>query len=272
MDTFNLILTRLFDGLLYPFRGIHPMWGLTVVSLLTGVVMVWLFGKTSNQKRIRELKSRVRAHLLEMWIFRDNLRVVFQAQGRTLWNTVKYAGCSLRAVVVLMIPVIFIMIQLQARYGYQPLRPGERTIVKITYAEPVSLDEMLAGLEVPEGVVVETPALRLPESREVCFRIRAEKPGRYELAAQVPRGRVTKTLCVGPTEVPMSPRRSAHWWDQLLYPAEPGIADRGLGSMELQYPSRKLSLGGMEFHWLWPFFLLSIVAGFALKGVFKVEV
>ena len=272
MDTFNLILTRLFDGLLYPFRGMHPMWGLSAVSILTGIVMVWLFGKVSNQRRIRRLKSKIRGHLLEMWIFRENLRVVFQAQGRTLWTTVKYAACSLQAVVILMIPVVFTMIQLQARYGYQPLSPGDRTLVKILYAQPVALDQMAAKLEVPDGIVVETQPLRRPPNREVCFRIRAEKAGDYELVAHTSNGRVVKKLAVGPSPFPMSPRRSAHWLDRLLYPAEPGLTDDSLASIELHYASRELSLWGVRFHWLWVFFLISIAAGFALKGVFKVEV
>jgi len=271
MDIFNFIITRLFDALLYPFRTIHPVWGLAAVSVLTGAVMVWIFGKVSNQKRIRELKTEIKGRLLEMWLFRDNTVVVLKAQFRTFWLTAKYALWSLLALVVLMVPVTLIMIQLHARYGHEPLRPGEDAIVTITYAKPVNIDSMEVTLKPANSFVVETPALRVPEKREVSYRIRAESEGHHELLVNVLGKSTGKKLYVGQTGLAISPLRSGHWFDRLLNPSEPSMPECQLASIEVRYPPRELSLLGMQFHWLWPFFILSIVAGFALKGFFGVE-
>jgi hypothetical protein len=271
MDTVNVVMTRLFDGLLWPFRGLHPMWGLTAVSVLTGIAMVWLFGKVSNQRLIGSLKRRIKGHLLEMWLFRDSTLVVLKAQGRVLWNTLKYALCALQALVVLMIPVIFIMIQLEARYGSRPLRPGEKAVVKIVYAAPKSLEAMDVKIEVPEGLAIETPPLRIPGEREVDFRVGARAAGDYVLRAKLGDGTVTKAIRVGSPGGPLSPVRSTGLLSRFLHPAEPGLPDGPLEAVEVAYPASRVSLWGMEFHWLWPFFILSIVTGYALKGVFKVE-
>ena len=80
MQWLNRVLTHAFDLLLAPLDQCHPMWGVATVSVLTGVLMAWLFGKLSNQRRIRELKRKTKGHFLGMWIFRHNLRAVLAAQ------------------------------------------------------------------------------------------------------------------------------------------------------------------------------------------------
>ena len=272
MDYFNLALTTLFDMLLYPFRRVHPMGGLTVISVLTGIGMVWLFGKVSNQKKIHRVKTRIKAHLLEMWIFRDNLKVVFRAQGRTLLNTGRYALCSLRALAVIIIPVVLIMIQLQARYGYEPLKPGESTIVRIRYKDAVTLTAMDATLEASPAVVVETPALRIPETGELCYRASVIEPGVHKLTVASADMHVEKTICAGEGGRTMSSMRPGKWLDRLFHPIEPAMPAGLLESIEVGYDSRRISWLGMDFHWIWAFFILSIVAGFSLKRAFGVEV
>ena len=38
-----------FSVLLWPFRMLAPIWGLAFISVLTGIFMVWVFGRVSNQ-------------------------------------------------------------------------------------------------------------------------------------------------------------------------------------------------------------------------------
>ena len=273
MEWLNWVLTRAFDVVLGPLGGLHPMWGVAVVSALTGAVMAWLFGKLSNQRLIRELKRITKGHFLGMWIFRNNLRAVLAAQSRVLWNSVRYALCSAQALPLLMVPTILIAIQLQARYGWQPLAPGESTIVKLFYDQPQSLEDMDVRLDLPAGVRLETPPLRIPAGGEVDFRLAADREGLYEIAAEVNGQSLTKTLHVGRRSWadPLSPRRSRRLLDRLLYPAEPAIADGPVNRVEVQYHNAEISLLGWQFHWLWPFFILSIGAAWALKGRLRVE-
>jgi hypothetical protein len=271
MDIFNLVMTRLFDGLLYPVRHLDPMWGVTMVSIPTGIILVWLFGKVSNQRLIRSLKARIKGHMLELWIFRDNTRVVLKAQANVLWNTCKYALCSLQAVVILMIPVVVIMIQLEARYGATPLKTGESVLIKIIYAKSTALADMDARIEVPEGLVLETPPLRIPGEREVDFRLGARREGSYELPIITGEQTFTKSLQVGGLGSALSPVRSGRLVDRFLRPVEPGMPAGDLASVEVRYPKQDLTLWGMEFHWLWAFFIISIATGYALRGPLGVE-
>ena len=64
MDLFNKIITWIFDILFYPFAGLHPVWGLIFISVITGVLMLLIFKVTSNQAGIRKTKSHIQAYLL----------------------------------------------------------------------------------------------------------------------------------------------------------------------------------------------------------------
>ena len=58
VNAINVVLTPIFDVICWPFRALAPIWALTVISLISGIFLVWLFGKTSDQDRIREIHKR----------------------------------------------------------------------------------------------------------------------------------------------------------------------------------------------------------------------
>jgi hypothetical protein len=271
MDTVNLAITGVFDLVLYLFRHIHAMWGLAAVSAVTGVAMAWVFAKVTNQRKIREVKDRMKAHLLEMWIFRDNMRVVAKAQGQVAWAAARYAACSMRGLAVILVPVALVMIQLQARYGYEPLKAGESSVVTIRLKEATPLDRMNVELEPSAGLVVETPAMRIPEMREVSFRVKAAAPGEHEIGVVLAGERVQKSVSVGTAGCAISPMRASLGADRVFHPVERSLPARAIESVEVGYRPRELSWWGMEFHWLWAFCIVSLAAGFAVKGFFESE-
>ena len=57
VNAINVVLTPVFDVICWPFRTLAPMWALTAISLASGVLLVWLFGKTSDQTRIRAIRG-----------------------------------------------------------------------------------------------------------------------------------------------------------------------------------------------------------------------
>jgi hypothetical protein len=241
------------------------------VSVATGAALVWLFGRVSNQQRVRTLKATMRGHLLEVWIFRDQLRNVLKAEWRLLRQTGKYLLCTLPAFFVLMIPVLVIMVQLQARYGYRPLSPGEHALLKVFTRDDSAAGLADVKLHVPDGLVLETPALRIPRTREVDFRIGAAKSGRYQLGVEAAGETVTKSVAVGPVRCALSPQRSGRLVDRLLYPAEPKMPAGPIASTEIAYPQETIPLVGFRIHWVWLFLVISMAAGYALKGLFRVE-
>jgi hypothetical protein len=269
-------ITRAFDALFTPFAALHPWVGLTVVSAVTGVVMLLIFGKTSNQKKIAETKDKLKAYVMEMWIFRNSTPVMFSALGRVLKNNAQYLRHSLRPVVFLIIPVLIIMVQLGIRYQNAPLMPGDKAVVSVKLRDGVVPSDTDLKLVAPKGVRVISPALRIDPKGEVQWEIRAEQPGHHEMALVANGETVRKSVDVGPTRRlgrvgALKPR--ANSWDAFLYPAEaPVPAGSVVQSIAVTYPRRELSFLGLTVNWLLAFFIISVAAGFALKGVFGIEV
>ncbi len=61
--------------------------------------------------------------------------------------------------------------------------------------------------------------------------------------------------------------------DLLLYPGEPPIDGTSpVESVRIQYPPLEMRLLGFHIDWLVAFFVLSILSGFAFKGLLGVEI
>jgi len=275
MAILNAIFGNLIGLMLLPFRDMNPWVGMLVVSLLTGLLMLLIFRFTSNQEGIRRTKDLIKAHLLEMRLYSENMRVNFQAQGGILRANLKYFFYALKPMLVMIIPVILILIQLNFWFGYQALRPGEPALLTVKLDESVNPLEIDLSLVPPEGIVVETPPLRIEEEHEIDWRISARDPGRHELEIVVGGDRIRKAILAGGRTLErISPLRlRGSVLDQALYPVEPPI-DKNLPvkSIEVRFPGSSLPLLGLHVHWLVAFFVLSVVFGFAFKGVFGVEI
>jgi hypothetical protein len=56
-----------------------------------------------------------------------------------------------------------------------------------------------------------------------------------------------------------------------MYPSEAPIDNATVTAIEVLHPPAEVDVLGWRTHWLVPFLGLSILSGFALKGVFRVE-
>lgn len=272
---FNLYLSRFFDLLFIPFQSLNPIWSLSFFSLLTGIVMLFIFRYTSDQKGIRETKDRIKAHLLEVRLFKDDLRIQLSAQKEILLHNLTYMKLALKPMLFMVIPVVIILIQLDGWFGYRPLKPGESAIVSVRLSEN-SMDALSkVSVESSDGgVLVETPPLRIPEEREVSWRVRAEEPGEHSLTFNVSGSAFQKKVVVSNGRLDRVSRVvGSGLWDTFLNPGEELIGKNPLMKrIEVDYPSRSIEVFGWRVHWLILFFVLSIVFGFAFKGFFKVEI
>lgn len=270
-------ITRAFDVLLKPFAALHPWVGLTVVSVLTGVVMLLIFGKTSNQAKIAETKDALKAYIMEMWIFRNDTRVMFSAIGRVAVNNLRYLKHSLRPLVFIIVPVLVIMVQLGIRYERAPLVPGSPCVVSVKLRDGVVPSKTDVALVGSWGARRISPPLRIDSRGTIEWEVVPLLRGDHELYLTIEGTDVlTKSAVAGQDHVVRTLgalRPPANTWRAFLHPTEPPIPrDSIVESISVDYPPRRLNLLGLRVHWLIAFFVISLAAGFALKGVFGIEV
>lgn len=276
MSILNAILRAMVDGLLYPFRGLPPIVGLTVVSLLTSILLLIVFKKTSNQKALEAVKRKIHACLFEIRLFNDDFRSILRAQLEILRHNLTYLRYSTVPMIWTLPPLVLLIAQLQFHYGYESLRPGHPALVKATLRAGESASKPAIRLEASgPGLEVKEPPVWIPSLREMAWRIEPREAGDYEL--RIVNGSETLTKSVRVAEGAdlvrqRSPLRVRGFLQELLYPAEAPLPQGAFESIAVTYPEASVDVFGFGLHWMIVYFVLSIALAFLLRGTFKVTI
>ncbi len=263
-------MTRMFDLFFWPFRTLDPLWAVAVFAAVTGVLMLLVFRYASDQRAVRRAKDRLSAHVLEVRLFQDQLAVVVGAYGKILRATGVYMGTTLKPLAVMLLPLLILLLQMDLRLGVRPFAAGQPVLLKARFsaAEPL----VQAQLQLPEGIELTAPPLRIAEEREVDWRVQPSRAGVYLVQVAVGNDRYAKQIVVDGGLAALPGERVRGWFASLLYPGEASLpSDAPVESITVRYPPREIRVAGWGMHWLIPFFVLSLVVGYALKGVFRTE-
>ena len=265
------LLNSAFDFAFEPFADRSPYLSLSLLSIATALFVLLAYRFASNQAAIRRVKNLLQAHLLEVRLFQDQLGVVWGAYGKLLRATLVYLGWSLVPLAVVALPVTLLIAQMELRFGFRPLQPGESALLVVRLDYRASVDTVV--IDFPEGVVGTAPLVRIPTERRVIARLESHMIGRSEIAVLAGDGQAFKEIVTGRGLQRVSPARlRGSWLERLLDPGEEALPRGGVvSSITLQYPERALKLGPLEWNWLVPYFLLTLLAGFALKPLVGAE-
>lgn len=273
LDLLNAALRPLFDLVLLPFRQLHPMIGLTLVSLVCSMLMLIGYRATSNQPAIEDVKRKIAAGLFEIRLFNDDIVAILRAQSAILRHNLRYLGLNMVPMVFMVVPFVLVVGQLQFHYGYEGLDAGEPTLLQVTLDGPRA-EAPRVDLQLPDGVRLDSDRVWMPTEGKLAWRLVVEEPGEHELLIGIDDETHTKSLTSSASIVRRSPGRyEPGLVNQVLYPAEPSLpGDSAVRAIEIAYPDRAVGLFGIAGHWLIAFFILTIAMAFALKGRFGVTI
>jgi hypothetical protein len=264
MDSLNKLLTSVGDLLLAPFRN-HAATGLVFWSVVTGVLMTYVFGKTSNQRALRRAADGIRAQLFAVKLFKDDLFVTFQCQVALLKFTGMRLLHSLAPMIVMIVPLLLVLNQLAMRYEHFPLVKGERAVVAM-HVKPDRWKEVRdITLSRGDRFVVETEALRDERNSTIFWRVRADGSDSDRLQWQLSDDSIVKELPISATDgllLTANRIRPDHLlWNRLLHPAEPGIAAASpVSSIDIHLRARDTPIFGWNIPWWATFFLVAMIA------------
>src|ERR1017187_9531495 len=129
MEAINRIIDAILLLFYWCFSWAPPVVGLTCLSIAAGAAMLWIFGRTSNQQRMKQVKRRVQAGLLELRVFVDEPVISLRAQKTLLAANLNYLALALRPALWMIVPVGLLLVHLEAFYERAPLTPAEPTLV-----------------------------------------------------------------------------------------------------------------------------------------------
>ncbi len=257
-----------------PLMSLGPTAGLVIISVLTGIGVMVAFKYTANRRALRHAKDVIQAALLGIVIFRHDTRVMFAEEWRLVRGALSYMVAGLRPLAAVIIPMVAIFAQIELYSGYAPLPPGADALVTVRGA---SGDLGALGQATLSGNSVEvvTPALRIPQTGEVCWRIRGDRPGAHTLTLTAGGRTVEKSVLVGDPDraVRLSPHRvRSGFFDMLFGSAESAIpADTAVQSIAVEYPHAPVQLGPIALHWIWATLIIATIAALIVKPLLRVE-
>jgi hypothetical protein len=279
LATLNPPCTWLADGI-YTVLSPLPIWaGLALLSAVTGVIMLVVFRYASNQEAIGRAKDDIKANLLALKLFKDDLGVTLRAQGRLFWAVIRLQRYVLTPVLLMLLPMLLGLSQMGTRYQWRPLLSGERTLVKMKFvaAHHTPTDVFI---EPTTGVMVELGPI--PGAEDLVWRIRGAMPGRHQLRFNVDGKIIEKEMVVGDelphangsTQRVSGARVLADWSTQLFHPIErrlpSGVSGASVESIIIDYPELDSWVNGSDW-WLAHFFIVSMLTALIFKPLFRVK-
>jgi len=275
VEFLNSIVTQLFSLLLAPLAGLPAIYGLLAVSVISGILLLYIYGLVSNQGALKRVKKRITAGIYESVLFRHDLALSLRAQAGMLWGGVRYFALAVPPLVILLIPSLIILAQLNLRYGARPLSLNEPALVTVNLQN----DEALFDTELTSnnsGITI-TPPLRDLDFNSVTWRISAPKEANsntHTLKLVVNGIAAEKEIFVRkqPEILPVESHTSP-WW-QFFYPGAAVAPELKslVQSISITYPEQEHRLAGVSLHWLVVFAIVSIFSGLLASRILRIEI
>ena len=271
MNALLNLISRLFD-LLVSLLGGSAVGVMLVVSVLSAAWALKLFQAATPQVRLAGVRDRLLGHIYEMGMYQDHLSVVARIQGDLARTNLRYLSLTLPALVVLAIPMVLTVGQLESRFSHRPLSPGESAVFSVRLQNEADLPGVV--LVPTTGVVVTAGPVRDYALATATWSLRVENPGVHLLTVSSgDRTLGTREILAAGRLPQLGENSKAGWVHRVLNPGAPTMAGAaGLAEMTLRLPARETRYLGVELGWLTAFMIFSLLAGLFLKGPLKVSI
>ena len=286
MNVINSLVTKVFDLVLAPLELMGKEISLILISGIFGILALIAFKHISYQKGIKAAKDKIKAHLIAIRLYQNDLVTVTKSIGKILARNFQYILLNFGPFIPLAIPFVFVLAQLVVRYAFVPvpltpdptaLVAGQGTTIQIELAEGRERDVASLVVEYPDGLTPISPLVRVPSEGRAFQEVVATASGEYDITFRLGQGaEATKRLIAGDADVRwMQPERVKSAFLAALWPVEHTFAaDTGFEHIHFKYPESDLGwlpgsgLGGVL---IW-FLVASMAFGVAVLKPLGIQI
>jgi hypothetical protein len=246
--TINRALNAVFDTWLRPVSAFPDWVQLAWLAWPLSILALLAYRWTTNPDAIARAKDRMKAHILELRLYRDDLAVMLRAQVQIARHNLSYLRLSLPPVLLMLLPFAATLAQVESRFGYRPLLPGESGLLTVEVEAGDALVQMSSRLVVPAGIESETPALRIEAGRQLVWRLGARETGEHALTLSLGNHDLGLRASVGERSAAVVPAvYRADLPAVLAWPAaEPLPRDSMVRAVHLTYPRAGREFAGLS--------------------------
>jgi len=269
-NALNLI-QHAFDSVFQWLEDLPPLLTLAVFAVASALLLLLVFRLAASPGRMRRARDHAHVHLLELRLFGRDSGARARACGRLLLAVLAYLARLLVPLALVAVPIAILIGQLNLRYAWRPLLPGEPTRLTIRTTSSAARE---VSVELPETLVSTAPLERAPPKNAVAVRFESWRVGRAEILVRAEAETVTKEVITGAGFPLISPvRMRGPLWRRLFTSGEDELPAAGsIDSIALDYPQRTLELGGLPVPWLAWYSLVALAAALLLRPVMGVEI
>jgi hypothetical protein len=110
---------------------------------------------------------------MELGLFIDSPSLIFSAQRDLLRENLRLLRLTILPGAILALLFAMLYLPMNAIYGHAPLPIGEPSVVTIQMKDAAM---PAVQLEAPEGIIIETPAVRVLHDHQISWRVRPLRP------------------------------------------------------------------------------------------------
>ena len=262
----------MFRAILAPLESFSPVWGISVIGCITGIIILLVFRYASSPAKIAEAKNRLKGDLLEIWLFNHDVRLVLKTQFRLFLSSIRYIGHTIFPLLILSVPVGGITMLMENWYGARPLALGEDIIVTLKFeaGSNTSLDSI--RMKLPAHIEFAAPPVRIPSLAEISWKLNASGSGNAPLICVIDGEKTEISFEVSghirPVYASMRHASLTHAllsFGSFILPAQSKIE-----SIRLAYPAREIRIFGRNVHWLLLHLIATILFVLLLMKKFRV--
>jgi len=271
-----VVLTRASDAvgrvLLAPFAFLPGWLSATLSGFASGALVLVAYKYTSNQTGIRRARDRIRAELLALSLFKDDVAVCLRAQGSLLIGALLLLWHSVVPALVMLLPMTLLLGQLSLWYQARPLRVGEEAVLSARLAGDADERRPSAFLEPRPACEVILGPVWIRSRNTLCWNIRAREPGTHRISMNVGGETIDKELAVGDDLMRVSSERPERIWSSVLrHPGERAVPrDAPVQSIAIEYPRRDAWTHGGDA-WIVYWGIVTFASALLLRRLFRVH-
>ena len=127
------VLNKTYGILFVPFQSGNPIRLLLWLSFLTAVLVLVVYKFLSSQEAIGKTKDRLKALILEIRLFQEDPVLMGRAVRALLATNLTYLRLNMKPFLIVFVPLLLMLVQMESRFGYRPLLPKESAVVRTSW-------------------------------------------------------------------------------------------------------------------------------------------
>lgn len=218
IGSLHAALATVTDVLLWPAGQLPAdyrwVWAALLIGACTGLLWCWL----ARPAQIQVAAAAAWAGLLEIWLYRHEPSAAARSQVRGLLSNLRLLFAVLAPAMVCLALTVPLLLQVQARYGYQPAPAGGTLLATIVCDNPAAVDELTVRWRSAGQVEA---LVREPARPGLVARLGLPRTGVHDL--EVAQGGQTVVVSVAVGETPLQTTIGGSALERLLQVRPTGL-------------------------------------------------